>query len=163
MFIESKGRTALLDALILSMNEMADAKHTRKAILLISDGGDNNSRYSVREVKARLREADVQLYAIGIMEPLSGRSRTMEEMDGPLLLDEIATQTGGRLFEAADVGELQHRVHRGRIARQYVLGYVPSADTRDGKYHHLQVKISKAKGLPPVRIFSRTGYYATAN
>src|SRR5262249_18517105 len=106
MFIQSKGRTALLDALILSMNEMRHAKHTRKAIMLISDGGDNNSRYSVREVKARLREADVQLYAIGIMEPLAGRIRTMEEMDGPLLLDEIASQTGGRLFEVANVDEL---------------------------------------------------------
>jgi Ca-activated chloride channel family protein len=165
MFIESKGRTALLDGLILSMNEMKNAKHTRKAILLISDGGDNNSRYSVREVKSRLREADVQLYAIGIMEPLAGRTRTMEEMDGPLLLDEIASQTGGRLFEAADVGELPNIATRigAALRNQYVLGYVPSADNRDGKYHHLQVKISKSKGLPSLRIFSRMGYYATPN
>jgi Ca-activated chloride channel homolog len=165
MFIQSRGRTALLDALVLSMDEMRHAKHSRKAILLISDGGDNDSRYTAREVKARLREADVQVYAIGIVEPLAMRSRSFEEMEGPALLSDIAQQTGGRLYEVGDLNELPDiAVKIGAALRnQYVLGYVPSAEMRDGKYHHLQVKVARSKGLPPLRTFFRSGYYAVGN
>jgi Ca-activated chloride channel homolog len=165
MFIGSKGRTALMDGLILSMEEMRHAKHKRKAILLISDGGDNNSRYSVREVKARMREADVQVYAIGIVEPLAGRSRTIEELEGPALLEDIAQQTGGRLFEVNDVDDLPNIATRigAALRNQYMLGYVPTADTHDGKYHRLQVKVTKSKGLPSMRVFFRSGYYAPSN
>jgi Ca-activated chloride channel homolog len=165
MFIGSKGRTALMDGLVLSMDEMRHAKHARKAILLITDGGDNNSRYSVREVKARLREADIQVYAIGIMEPLSGRARTIEELEGPQLLDDIAQQTGGRLFEVTDVDELPNIGTRigAALRNQYVLGYVPAGDTHDGKYHRLQVKVTKSKGLPSMHVFCRSGYYAPSN
>ena len=165
MFIGSKGKTALLDGLVLAMDEMRHAKHTRKAILLISDGGDNNSRYNVREVKARMREGDVQVYAIGILEPLAGRSRTIEELQGPQLLDDLAQQTGGRLFEVTDVDDLPNVATRigAALRNQYMLGYVPASDVRDGKYHHLQVKVTKAKGLPSMRVSCRSGYYAPSN
>src|SRR5262249_2213752 len=86
MFIQPSGCTALLDAVMLSMNEMHHAKNRRKAILIISDGGDNNSRYSLRELKNRLRESDVQVYSIGILEPFGTRDMTIEEMTGPALL-----------------------------------------------------------------------------
>jgi Ca-activated chloride channel homolog len=165
MFIGSKGRTALLDGVVLAMDQMSHAKHARKAILLITDGGDNNSRYTVREVKARLREADVQVYSIGILEPLAGRSRTIEELQGPQLLDELAQQTGGRLFEVMDVDELPDIAKRigTALRNQYVLGYAPVSDVHDGKYHHLQVKITKSKGLPAMRVSARSGYYAPSN
>src|SRR5262249_4183400 len=160
-----KGRTALLDAIVLSMNEMRHAKHSRKAILIISDGGDNDSRYSVRDVRTRLREADVQVYSIGIMEPWAGRGRSVEEMEGAALLDEIAKDTGGRLFEVDDVGVLPAIATKisHALRNQYVLGYVPTSDMRDGKYHRVQVKTARPKGVPPLRASFRTGYFAPEN
>jgi Ca-activated chloride channel family protein len=164
MFIESRGRTALLDALILSLNEMRHAKHNRKAILIISDGGDNDSRFSTKEVKARLREANVQVYSIGIMEPLGARARSVEEMEGAALLDDLARQTGGRLFEVDDLNILPDIAAKigAALRNQYVLGYVPTSEMRDGKYHRVQVKIARPKGVPPLRTSFRTGYFAPA-
>ena len=97
-FTQSKGRTALLDAIYLAINQMKEASNTKKALLVISDGGDNSSRYTGREIKRLVKEADVQIYAIGIFEPVSSRGRTPEELSGPSLLTEIAEQTGGRQF-----------------------------------------------------------------
>ncbi len=82
-FTQSKGRTALLDGVYMAMNQMKKARNPRKAILIISDGGDNSSRYTESEVKNAVRESDVQIYAIGIFEPAAARSRTPEEMSGP--------------------------------------------------------------------------------
>jgi ribosomal protein L34 len=88
--IRSKGRTALLDAVYLALHEMKKAKNPRKALLITSDGGDNSSRYTEGEIKNLVKEADVQVYAIGIYEPIESRSRTPEELAGPGLLTEIA-------------------------------------------------------------------------
>ena len=76
------------------MSQMKKAQNPRKAMLIISDGGDNSSRYTESEVKNAVREADVQIYAIGIFEPVSARGRTLEELNGPSLLNELAEQTG---------------------------------------------------------------------
>jgi Ca-activated chloride channel family protein len=165
MQIASQGATALLDAIMLSMNEMQHAKHKRKAILIISDGGDNHSRYTTREVKDRLREADVQVYSIGIMESFTGRSRTFEELGGAALLDDISNQTGGRLFEVNDINDLSSIATKigSALREQYILGYVPSVEKQDGKYHRVQVKIVRPKGLPALRTSFRTGYFAPSN
>jgi Ca-activated chloride channel family protein len=165
MFIQARGQTALLDAVILSLEEMRHAKHSRKVLLIISDGGDNASRYTVRDVKSRLREADVQVYSIGIMEPFSFRNRTPEEMQGAGLLDDLARQTGGRLFEADDINDLPTIAFKigTALRNQYVLGYVPTAEKRDGKYHRVQVKIARLKGMPPLHASFRAGYLAPGN
>jgi VWFA-related protein len=164
-FIESRGRTALLDAIMLGLDEMKQAKHQRKAILIISDGGDNSSRYSTRQVKDRVRECDTQVYSIGIMEPLIRRIRSLEESSGAALLDELASQSGGRLFEVNELAELPDIASKiGKALRnQYVLGYVPANARRDGKYHRVQVKIDRPKGLPPLRASFRAGYFAPSN
>ena len=163
-FTVARGRTALLDAIALSMGEMKHARHARKAILIISDGGDNSSRYTVNEVKKLVREADVQIYAIGIMDPVPLRVRSPEEMAGAALLSDISEQTGGRLFEIADVDELPDiAVKIGAALRhEYVLGYAPAAP-QDGKYHRVQVKVVQPKGMPPLRASFRTGYVAPLN
>jgi Ca-activated chloride channel homolog len=160
MFAQSKGATALLDAIYLAINEMKHAKHSRKAILIISDGGDNSSRYTTKEVKNSLREADVQVYSIGIVEPFTGRM-TPEEMTGPVLLEEIAQETGGRLFEVNDLNELRDIATRigAALRNEYVLGYAPPETKHDGKYHRIQVKVERIKGLPPLRATFRSGYY----
>jgi VWFA-related protein len=165
MFIRSSGRTALLDALILSMNEMHHAKYGRKAIVIISDGGDNNSRFTIREVKERLKEANVQVYSIGIMEPPTARGRSAEELAGPALLDSLAKQTGGCMYEVTEPDLLPDIAAKigSALRSQYVLGYIPTAEMRDGKYHRVQVKINRSKGAPPLRASFRTGYFAPNN
>jgi len=161
-FVQSKGRTALLDGVYLALNEMKHAHNPRKALVIISDGGDNSSRYTESEIKNLVREADVQIYAIGIFEPLASRGRTAEELSGPSLLSEIAEQTGGHHFPVENLNELPDVAARIGIElhNQYVLGYSPTNRERDGKYRHVQVKLVQPKGLPPLRAFWRLGYYA---
>jgi VWFA-related protein len=161
-FTQSKGRTALLDAVYLALHEMKKARNPRKALLLISDGGDNNSRYTETEIKNLVKEADVQIYAIGIYEPVSGRSRSPEEMAGPGLLTEIAEQTGGRQYQVENLNELPDIAAKigVELRNQYILGYAPLNTARDGKYRHVQVKLVQPRGLPPLRPFWKQGYYA---
>jgi Ca-activated chloride channel family protein len=161
-FTQAQGSTALLDGVYLAMNQMRKAHNPRKAILIISDGGDNASRYNEREVKNAVRESDVQVYAIGIYEPLESRGRTPEEARGPELLNELAQQTGGRAFVVGNLAELPDVAAKISIElrNQYVLYYSPKNVVRDGKYRRVQVKLVKKAGLPPLIPVFRTGYVA---
>jgi Ca-activated chloride channel family protein len=161
-FIQSKGRTALLDGVYMAMNQMKKARNPRKAILIISDGGDNSSRYTESEVKNAVREADVQIYAIGIFEPMQSRGRTPEELSGPALLSEMTDQTGGRHFAVDNLAELPDVAAKIGIElrNQYVIGYSPKNATRDGKYRRVLVRLVKTSGLPQLKAIFRTGYYA---
>jgi VWFA-related protein len=163
-FTQAKGRTALLDGVYLALNQMKKARNTRKAILILSDGGDNSSRYTESEIKNLVREADVQIYAIGIFEPVSARGRTAEELSGPGLLSEMAEQTGGRHFPIENLNDLPDVAGKigMELRNQYVIGYVPTNGNRDGKYRRVQVKLVQPRGLPPLRPFWRQGYYAPA-
>ncbi len=162
MFARSKGRTALLDAIYRAMHEMKKAKNPRKALLVISDGGDNSSRYTGGEIKNLVKEADVQVYAIGIYEPLTVRARTQEEMSGPGLLTQIAEQTGGRQYAIENLNELADVASKigVQLRNQYLLGYSPHNQKHDGKYRRVQVKLVQPKGLPELRAYWRRGYYA---
>lgn len=161
-FVQSKGRTALLDGIYLAMNEMKKARNGRKAILVISDGGDNSSRYTENEVKNAVREADVQMYAIGIFEAYGARGRTPEEIMGPGLLTELTEQTGGRHFAVQNLAELPDVAAKIglELRNQYILGYRPTNDARDGKYRKVEVKLVNTRGLPRLRARARRGYYA---
>jgi len=161
-FTFSRGRTALLDAVFLGLHTMKQAKNPRKALLIISDGGDNNSRYTEAEIKNLVKEADVQIYAIGIYEEGPARSRTPEESAGPALLATIAEQTGGRQYEVDNLNELPDVAAKigVELRNQYVLGYSPQNLDRDGKYRHVVVKVIPPRGLPLLRPFWRLGYYA---
>ena len=163
-FTEAKGRTSLLDGLYLAMNHMKKARNPRKAVLILSDGGDNSSRYTESEIKNLVREADVQVYAIGIFEPIGARGRTPEELSGPGLLQELSEQTGGRHFPVENINELPDVAAKIGIElrNQYVLGYTPTNLEKDGKYRKVQVKLNQPKGLPPLRANFRQGYYAPA-
>jgi Ca-activated chloride channel family protein len=161
-FTQARGRTALLDALMLAMHEMKRSTKNRKALLIVSDGGDNCSRYTETEVRNRVRESDVLIYAIGIFEPYGTRGRSPEELAGPGLLSDMAEQTGGRQFPVDDLSELPDIAAKIGIElrNRYVLGYSPTDQQRDGRYHHVQVKLAPPRGLPPLRAFWRLGYYA---
>lgn len=162
-FSQSKGRTALLDAIMLALSEMKKSKKGRKALLIISDGGDNSSRYSEGEVRNVVRENDTLMYAIGVFEGIGGRMRTPEEAAGPGLLTELCEQTGGRHLPA-DSSELPDIAAKigVELRNRYVLGYVPHSSVRDGRYHVLQVKVVPPKGLPVLRAYFRRGYFAPA-
>jgi VWFA-related protein len=161
-FTQSKGQTALLDAIYLGLHEIKKAHNARKALLLISDGGDNNSRYTEGEIKNLVKEADVQIYAIGIYEAGSARSRTPEEASGPALLTEIAEQTGGRQYSVENLNELPDIAAKigVELRNQYILGYIPQGQAHDGKYHHVKVTLVQPRNMPVLRPFFRQGYYA---
>ena len=163
-FLQSKGSTALLDGVYMAMNEMKKARNGRKAILIISDGGDNSSRYTESEVKNFVREADVQIYAIGIYEAAGARSRTPEELSGPGLLADITESTGGKHFAVdnlADLPDVAAKIGL-ELRNQYVLGYSPKNVARDGKYRKVEVKLVNVSKLPALRARFRLGYYAPA-
>jgi VWFA-related protein len=162
VFTQAKGRTALLDGIYMALQELRKGKNPRRALLIISDGGDNSSRYTETEVRNLLREADAQLYAMGIFEPVGSRSRTAEELAGPGLLSELAAMTGGRHFPVENLNDLPDIAAKIGIElrNQYVLGYVSKNLNKDGKYRRVSVKLNQPRGLPPLRALYRQGYYA---
>lgn len=162
LFVKSGGKTALLDAIYLGLNETKKASSNRKALLVISDGGDNHSRYTENDIKKAAKESDVQIYAVGIFEPMASRSRTPEEAGGPSLLAELAEVSGGRMFSVEDANELPDIAEKISIElrNQYVIGYKPSNLVRDGRWRRIKVKLIPPKGLPPLQVYARTGYYA---
>jgi Ca-activated chloride channel family protein len=157
--VRSGRRTALLDAIYYGVQKMRDARHDRKALLVVSDGGDNRSRYTEGEVKSQVREADVEIYSIGIFDTYA---TTPEERTGPQLLDDVSEMTGGRLFRVDDIDEMGDIAEKisTELRNQYVIGYRPQDLTRDGKWRKVKVKVNPPPGLPPLTIYARTGYYA---
>ncbi len=165
--VTSGGLTAMMDAVHTGLQEMKRAKNPRKALLIISDGGDNNSRFTATQIADLVREADVQIYAMGVFEPvlsfgLSTSGLTPAEMSGPKLLSTIAEQTGGRALAASSLRELPGIAERIGIElrNQYVLAYSPTNKNHDGKYRKVQVKLDQPKALPVVKARWRLGYYA---
>ncbi|HYL78024.1 MAG TPA: VWA domain-containing protein [Bryobacteraceae bacterium] len=157
------GRTSLLDAIHLALVHMKNARNLRKAIVILSDGGDNRSRYTAREIKNAMLESDVQLYAMGIFDPDESRKRTPEEQNGPQLLEELAEQSGGRLYTVDHLDDLPAISARigNELRNQYVLGYFSTNDTRDGKYRRVKVQLL-APPQQDLRIHHRPGYHAPA-
>jgi Ca-activated chloride channel family protein len=154
-------RTALLDAIYMGISKMRQGKYAKKALLIISDGGDNHSRYTENEIKAMVKEADVMIYAIGLYDHYFA---TEEERLGPELLSDITELTGGRAFTVDNPNDLADVATKIGIElrNQYVLGYRPHNAVRDGKWRKIKVKLLPPKGLPPLRVYARTGYYAPA-
>lgn len=158
LFAAAKGPTALIDAVDLAMRHLKSAQNTRKALLVISDGGDNNSRFSKSELLRYAREADVQIYGIGIHDG----SSSPEEMSGPLLLEELADATGGQHFMVRNENELPDIAARIGVALhdQYMIGYQPPGGAEPGKWRRIRVRLQAPKGVPTLRVYARTGYYA---
>jgi VWFA-related protein len=159
-FTQSKGSTALVDAVVLGLHELKKSKLTRKALLIISDGGENNSRYNDRELRDLVRESDVLIYAIGVF----GGGSTQEEHSGPQYLSGMVEQSGGRMLPAAayDLPDIAKKIGI-ELRNRYILGYSPANQQRDGRYHPVQVKVVPPRGLPPLRAYWRRGYYAPSD
>src|SRR5579875_2550119 len=157
--VEPGHRTALLDAIYMGIEKMKEAKYRRKALLVVSDGGDNNSRYTENEVRSAVKEADTQIYAIGIFDP---EAATIEERNGPILLSDISNTTGGRLFRVDDLSEMGDIATRisAELRNEYVLGYKTDNTKLDGKWRKVKVKLAPPPGLPQLTVHARNGYYA---
>jgi Ca-activated chloride channel family protein len=162
--VQPGGLTAMLDAAELALRQMKKAKNPRKAILIISDGGDNNSKYTAAQIESLVREADVQVYAMGIFEPSIIPALTTAEVSGPRLLSELAEQTGGRAFSASDPSDLPNVAVRIGIElrNQYVLEYSPKNKKKDEKYRKVEVKVNKPAGISDLKVHWRLGYYAAS-
>jgi len=159
--IKPFGKTALLDAVYLGIRQMKNARCLRKALVILSDGGDNWSRHGRREVENALLESDVQVYAMGIFDSDLATRHPREERDGPALLDNLALQTGGRLYTVSDIDALPaigERISR-ELRSQYLLGYAPRHPPQPGKYRRVQVKLTVPQEMPPLRASYRQGYY----
>ncbi len=156
---QAKGLTSLLDAIYLGLHQMKRARNARKALLIISDGGDNHSRYTENEVKSLVREADVQIYAIGLFE---SAPPTDEERLGPALLSDVTEATGGRVFTVDNPRDLADAATKigVQLRDEYVLGYRPTTVKKDGKWHKIKVKLIPPKGLPRLYVNHKKGYYA---
>jgi Ca-activated chloride channel family protein len=160
LFASAKGRTALLDAIYMGIEKMQEAKYSRKALLIVSDGGDNHSRYSENELKSIVKESDVMIYAIGTFDR---NLPTIEEVLGPELLSHIAEVTGGRAFVLDNLIEMPDVARRigVELRTQYVLGYHPTNPPHDGKWRKISVKLRLPKKLTSLQARAKQGYYAS--
>jgi Ca-activated chloride channel homolog len=157
---QSKGQTSLLDAIYMAVRKMRQARYARRALLILSDGGDNHSRYTDRDVKAAIKEADVMIYAVGTYERYVS---TQEELLGPELLQSLSDLTGGQAFTLTNLKELPDvtRAIGTQLRHQYMLAYQPQSEHRDGKWHKISVKLRLPKQLHYFfHVDARAGYYA---
>ncbi len=151
VMLRPEKRTALIDAVYLGINKLREGKYDRRALLIISDGGDNRSRYSEGELRRVVRESDVQIYSIGIFDQYAP---TEEEVLGPVLLTDICEMTGGRMFrvsDVADLGDIASRIS-AELRNEYVIGYKPSEVKRDGNWRKLKVRLLPPPGLPALTV-----------
>ncbi len=161
--VEPKNNTALYDACYLGVERVTSGTRQKKAMLIISDGQDNSSRYNFGEVRRLLKESDVVVYAVGIMDGSDMGSVT--GMQGQAFLDELTSVTGGKSFYPQTNVELDEIFERIalELRHQYSIGFTPKGFEPDGKWHKTKVKVKPPRGLPRLTVRSREGYYATPN
>jgi Ca-activated chloride channel family protein len=159
VMLKPENRTALIDAIYLGVDKLKQAKYDRKALLIISDGGDNRSRYTEGELRRVVRESDLQIYSIGIFDQYAP---TTEEQLGPILLNDICEMTGGRMFRVMDLSDLSDIASRisAELRNEYVIGYRPSDVKQDGNWRKLKIRLVPPPGLPALTVHNRQGYYA---
>jgi Ca-activated chloride channel family protein len=162
-YVETRSNTALYDATYLGVEKVQRGAHQKRALLVISDGQDNDSRYTFSEVRRLLKESDVVLYSIGILggsDPGSSLG-----LEGQAILDELSSVSGGKAFfpnSAPEMDEIFEKIAL-ELRHQYSIGYRPNNFTNDGKWHKIKVKVSPPRGLPKLFVRSREGYYAVTN
>ncbi|MBL8125626.1 MAG: VWA domain-containing protein [Pyrinomonadaceae bacterium] len=159
--VQPKNNTALYDAVYLGLERVSRGTHQKKALLIISDGQDNASRYNFGEVKRLMKESDIVTYAVGILG--GGDQTSALGVMGQSFLDELTSVTGGRSFYPAGDAEMDEIFERIalELRHQYSVGYTPPNFQPDGKWHKVKVKVKPPRGLPRLTVRSREGYYAT--
>jgi Ca-activated chloride channel family protein len=157
MLSKGGGPTALLDGVYMGLNAVRNSRNMRKALVIISDGGENHSRYTRGEVRKAIVESGVLIYAIGAFG--NGMGSLYDDL---IVLKELTEQTGGRMFCGIGARQLADFADKLVIdlRNRYLLGYAPTDMARDGRYHHVTVKLAPPRGLPKLNAHWRTGYYA---
>ncbi len=160
--ITAEGRTALLDALELALQQLKTARNPRKAIVLVSDGGDNASRHTRNEVTRGLQESDASLYSVDITRPIQGSPLSQEEIWCQDLLTKLSERSGGRYFPVEQPDDLEKAINQvhDELRWQYVLGYHAPDARSDGRFRRVRVEMSTPRN-PRVSVFSRPGYRST--
>lgn len=159
-FVNTKDNTALYDACYLGVEKVQRGAHPKRALLLISDGQDNNSRYTFNELRRLLKESDVVLYGIGILG--GGDAGSALGMEGQGILDELASVSGGKAFfprSAAEMDDIFEQIAL-ELRHQYSIGYKPSNFSNDGRWHKVKVKVTPPRGLPRLFVRTKEGYFA---
>jgi Ca-activated chloride channel family protein len=156
LFATPRGSTALFDAVAMAVRHMRGAQHQRRILFLVSDGGDNHSRLTERELRHLVDEEDVQVHAIGIHD----HPGAMEERRGPWILEDLANMTAGRHHMVNDINELPELASRMSTALhdRYILGYKPTPAGPSGAFRRIEVKVKQPKGAPRLSIYARRGY-----
>jgi Ca-activated chloride channel homolog len=160
MFVETRNNTALYDACYLGVEKVQRGAHPKRALLLISDGQDNNSRYTFNELRRLLKESDVVLYGVGILSGSDAGSPL--GMEGQGILDELANVSGGKAFfprSAVEMDDIFEQIAL-ELRHQYSIGYKPNNFVNDGKWHKIKVKVTPPRGLPKLFVRSKEGYFA---
>jgi len=157
------GRTSLLDAIQMGITQMKKAKHPRRALVILSDGADNRSRNSIRQIRNAVIESDVQVYAMGIFDSQALVKGLAEDIYGPQLLDDLASYSGGKHFRVDSLEDLPAIGAKigEELRTQYLIGYMPSGLAKDGKYHRIRLQLA-ADVRSGLRVHYRPGYYAPA-
>ncbi len=161
--VNPTGQTALYDATYLGVEKVKQGRYNRHALLLLSDGQDNSSRYTYAELRKRLKEAGVQIYCIGIVE-MGNTAGGALDTQGQAILEEIAQSTGGKAFfprSAAELEEITSRIAL-ELRHQYSIGYSPTNVKRDGQWHKIKVNVKGVKNLSNLRVQHKEGYYSVS-
>ncbi|MEZ5306598.1 MAG: VWA domain-containing protein [Pyrinomonadaceae bacterium] len=159
--VEPKHNTALYDACYLGVERVSRGTHQKKALLIISDGQDNASRYTFKEVRRLMKESDVVIYSVGIMDARD--SSTFDGMQGQSFLDELASVTGGKSFyptSEVEMDEIFERIAL-ELRHQYSIGYTPDNFNPNGDWRKVKVKVKRISSLGRLTVRYRSGYYAT--
>jgi Ca-activated chloride channel homolog len=161
-FVQTKGQTALYDACYLGVERVTRGAHPKRAVLLISDGQDNSSRYTFTELRRMLKESDVIIYAVGIVD---GGDETSLGYGGRAILEELAGVSGGKAFFPSTGAEMNDTFERIalELRTQYSIGFRPTNFVNNGKWHKLKIKVQPPRGFPRLFVRGREGYYATTN
>jgi Ca-activated chloride channel family protein len=157
-FAHTHGTTPFYDACYLGVQKVLRGTHPKRALLVISDGQDNNSRYTFSDLRRLLKESDVIIYSIGI----EGHSDGTLGNEGEAILEEISSVSGGKAFfpnSSAEMDDVFERI-AVELRHQYAIGYKPNNFTADGKWHRIKVKVSPPRGLPRLFVRSKDGYFA---
>jgi Ca-activated chloride channel family protein len=161
--VQPRENTALYDAVYLGVDKVTKGAHQKRALLIISDGQDNASRYNFGEVRRLMKESDVVTYAVGILD--GGDSSSQLGMQGQAFLDELTSVSGGKAFYPqtdVEMDEIFERIAL-ELRHQYTVGYTPKDFQPDGKWRRVKVKVKPPRGLPRLTVRSREGYYASPN
>jgi len=159
--VKTSSNTALYDAVYLGLERVTRGSHQKRALLIISDGQDNASRYNFGEVRRLMKESDVVTYAVGIINSHDAGSSL--GMQGQAFLDELTSITGGKAFypnNDIEMDEIFERIAL-ELRHQYSIGYTPTDFQLDGKWRKVKTKVKPPRGLPRLTVRGRDGYYAT--